>query len=158
MRLSVTTAELVDRALISELIHEYCRALDAMELDALSALFTDDCVVDYGPALSSRGATTLRRDLHRMWRWTRTAHHSSNLQVRFADPDTASVTSAVWAWHEAPDGSTATMTGQYHDTVVRTPDGWRIHRRRQVMSGHDAGFTVDINPMPRRPDERTPTP
>ncbi len=154
MRPPIAEHELVDRAVVTDLIHEYCRALDAMELDALAALFTEDCVVEYGPGLHSQGADALRRDLGRMWRWARTAHHSANVQVRFPDEDTAVATSAVWAWHEAPNGATATMTGQYHDTLVRTPHGWRFRHRRQVLTGNDAGFTVDIHRSERRPDDR----
>jgi ketosteroid isomerase-like protein len=147
-------AELRDRQEISNLIYEYCRALDAMELDALVALFTPDCVVDYGPQIRSEGATALRRDLARMWRWARTSHHSGGVQISFDDLDSAVVCSYVLAWHEAPDGSTATMMGQYHDRVRRTASGWRIASRRQVMTGNDAGFTVGINRFERQPDPR----
>jgi uncharacterized protein (TIGR02246 family) len=147
-------AELRDRQEITDLIYEYCRALDAMELDKLAALFTHDCVVDYGPQIRSEGATALRRDLARMWRWARTSHHSSAVQITFDGPDSAVVCSYVLAWHEAPDGSTATMMGQYHDRVRRTASGWRIAARRQVMTGNDAGFTVGINPFKRQPDTR----
>jgi ketosteroid isomerase-like protein len=154
MRPDLSVTELTDRVLITEVIHEYCRALDAMELDAVAALFTADCVVEYGPDLHSSGALGLRHDLGRMWRWARTAHHSSNVLLRFPGPDEARATSSVWAWHEAPDGSTATMTGQYHDRLVRTGDGWRIAHRRQLMTGNDAGFVVAIHPFARRPDER----
>lgn len=147
-------AELRDRQQITDLIYEYCRALDAMDLDALAALFTPDCVVDYGPQIRSEGADALRRDLARMWRWARTSHHSGAVQISFDDPDSAVVRSYVLAWHEAPDGSTATMMGQYHDRVRRTPSGWRISSRRQVMTGSDAGFTVGINPFERQPDPR----
>ncbi len=147
-------AELRDRQEITALIYEYCRALDAMELDALVALFTPDCVVDYGPQIRSEGATALRRDLGRMWRWARTSHHSGAVQITFDGHDSAAVCSYVLAWHEAPDGTTATMMGQYHDQVRRTASGWRIASRRQVMTGNDAGFTVGINPFERQPDSR----
>ena len=78
-------AELRDRQQITDLIYEYCRTLDAMDLDALVALFIEDCVVDYGPEprLRSLGSGGLRTDLARMWRWSRISHHSSNVQVRF---------------------------------------------------------------------------
>jgi ketosteroid isomerase-like protein len=157
MRTSDLLADLRDRQQITELIFEYCRTLDAMDLDALVALFTPDCVVDYGPEprLRSDGADGLRRDLARMWRWARTSHHSSNVQIDLVADDAATACSYVLAWHEAPDGSTATMTGQYHDRLVRTDGRWRIAARRQVMTGNDAGFTVGINPFERRPDERS---
>jgi ketosteroid isomerase-like protein len=147
-------AELRDRQEITELIYEYCRTLDEMDLDALVALFTPDCVVDYGPQIRSEGATALRRDLARLWRWARTSHHSGAVQITFDGPDSAAVRSYVLAWHEAPDGSTATMMGQYHDQVRRTASGWRIATRRQVLTGNDAGFAVPINPFERRPDPR----
>lgn len=147
-------AELRDRQEITDLVYEYCRALDAMDLDALVALFTPDCVVDYGPQIRSEGATALRGDLARMWRWARTSHHSGAVQIKFDDVDSALVSSYVLAWHETNDGSTATMMGQYHDRVRRTADGWRIATRRQVLTGNDAGFTVGINPFERRPDPR----
>jgi ketosteroid isomerase-like protein len=145
---------LLDRAAITEVIHEYCRTLDEMDLDGLSALFTTDCYVDYGPEIHSSGAAQLKADLGRMWRWARTSHHGSGVQIRFTAPDTATATSYVLAWHERPDGSTATMMGQYHDEFVRQADGWRIARRRQVLTGNDAGFTVAINRFQRRPDQR----
>jgi ketosteroid isomerase-like protein len=156
MRTLDELGELRDRRRITDLIHEYCRSLDAMDLDALVQLFTADCTVDYGPEppLQSHGAQALQRDLARMWRWSRTSHHSSNVQIDFVDADTATACSYVLAWHEAPDGSTATMMGQYRDRLVREPDGWRIAHRRQVMTGNDAGFTVRINRFERLPDPR----
>ena len=145
------TAEIIDRQQITDVIYEYCRTLDLMDLDTLAGLFTEDCVVEYGPQIRSVGAAGLRRDLERMWRWSRTSHHSSGVQVSFTGADTATACSYVLAWHQAPDGSTATMMGQYHDRLVRGPDGWRIAYRRQVLTGNDAGFTVDINPFERLP-------
>lgn len=143
--------ELRDRSAIEAIVFEYCRTLDAMDLDGLAVLFTEDCVVDYGPGpgMRSEGRVALRRDLERMWRWARTSHHSSNVQVTFTGDDRAAVGSYVLAWHERPDGTTATMMGQYHDEFVRRADGWRIARRRQVLNGNDAGFTVAINPFER---------
>lgn len=146
--------ELSDRYEITDIIYEYCRMLDKMDLAKLAQLFTDDCIVDYGPDIRSQGAVNLRRDLGRMWRWKRTSHHSGAVQIEFTGGDTARATSYVLAWHEAQDGSTATMMGQYHDELRRTTEGWRIARRTQVLTGNDAGFTVGINPFQRipRPD------
>jgi hypothetical protein len=52
---------------------------------------------------------------------------------------------------EILDGRTATLFGQYHDHLVRRGSGWRIAERRQFMNGSDAGFTVAIHPLSRRP-------
>ena len=60
--------ELADREEIAFLLHEYCRILDAMDLDTLAAIFTDDCVVEYGPEerLQSRGKAAVRQGLERL--------------------------------------------------------------------------------------------
>jgi hypothetical protein len=148
-----STARLADRIEIAELLAEYCRALDLMDLLSLAKVFTADCIVDYGPEkrLKSRGADGVARSLERMWRWARTSHHLSNVQVAFAGPDEARATSYVMAWHERPDGSTATVFGQYYDRLVRLAEGWRIAERRMVMNGSDQGFTVNLHRLARRP-------
>jgi ketosteroid isomerase-like protein len=141
-----------DRDEIAFVLNEYCRALDAMELDSVASLFCDDCVVEYGPEdrLQSRGRAAIRKALERLWRWKRTSHHLSNIQISFRDDGTADARSYVIAWHERPDGSTATVYGQYEDRLRREADGWRLARRRQMMNGNDRGFTVNLFPAPRR--------
>lgn len=143
---------LSDREEISFLLNEYCRALDAMELDTIAALFTEDCVVEYGPEdrLKSYGRAAIRKGLERLWRWKRTSHHLSNIQITFTGDDEAKANSYIIAWHERPDGGTATVWGQYQDVLVRTPDGWRLAKRRQSKNGNDAGFTVNLFPSERR--------
>ena len=142
-----------DRQAIADVLVEYCCALDLMDLPALAALFTDDCVVEYGPGefLQSHGSAALAKSLERMWRWSRTSHHLSNVLIRFDGSDAAFCRSYVHAWHERPDGSTATIFGQYRDRFVRREQLWRIAERRMLMSGCDAGFTVNINRLERRP-------
>lgn len=142
-----------DRQAITDVLVEYCCALDLMDLPALAALFTDDCVVEYGPGefLQCHGSAALAKSLERMWRWSRTSHHLSNVLIRFDGSDAALSRSYVHAWHERPDGSTATIFGQYHDRFVRREQLWRIAERRMLMNGCDAGFTVNINRLERMP-------
>jgi len=146
-----TLRELIDRQEITDVLIEYCCALDRMDLPRLSALFTDDCVVDYGPdeQLRSHGALALEKSLERMWRWSRTSHHLANVQIEFGGEDKAVVRSYVHAWHERADGSAATIFGQYHDRFVRADGRWRIGERRMFMNGCDAGFTVNIHRFDR---------
>jgi 3-phenylpropionate/cinnamic acid dioxygenase small subunit len=144
--------EIREKQAITEILFAYCAHLDRMDLDALASLFTDDCHVDYGPEerMQSNGSMQLRRDLSRMWRWKRTSHHLSNVVITLdEDHRHADALSYVMAWHERPDGSTATMMGQYRDRLVRLGDQWRIAHRRQVLTGNDAGFDVHINPFER---------
>ena len=145
--------QLVERQAITDILIEYCTALDRMDLGRLASLFTEDCVVEYGPEewLRSRGRDALEKSLARMWRWSRTSHHVSNVRVDFRGDDEALVGSYVHAWHEGSDGSSATILGQYHDRFVRGDARWRIAERRMVMNGSDAGFKVNINRFERLP-------
>jgi len=140
-----------DRRDIEELLVDYCRHLDRMDLPALAGLFTPGCRVIYGPdpRLTAEGPAALEASLARMWRWTRTAHSLSNVRVWLDTNDTARSESYVHAWHERPDGSTATVFGRYLDQLQRTPQGWRINERRMDMNGADAGFQVAIPRAPR---------
>ncbi len=132
----------IERTLIA-----YCNALDRMDLPALAALFTEDCVVDYGDdaRLTSTGAAALQKSLERMWRWSRTSHHLSNILIEFECATAARASSHVYAWHERTDGSSATIMGQYEDRLTCQAGRWLIARRRMVMNGCDAGFTVPIH-------------
>ncbi len=144
--------QLLDKQAIEEVLIDYCRCLDEMALDDLAALFTDDCAVSYGPgpALESQSRADLAKSLQRMWRWSRTSHHLANARI-WLDGDQARAVSYVEAWHERPDGSSATIWGQYRDRLVRQAGTWLIAERRMEMNGSDAGFTVNIYPLDRRP-------
>ena len=136
---------------IERLLTAYCICLDRMDLESLAALFTDDCAVDYGddPRLMSNGSVALRQSLERMWRWSRTSHHLSNIMIEFESDIAARSTSYVHAWHERADGSTATIMGQYLDRLVCRSGRWLIAERRMVMNGCDSGFTVPIHKADR---------
>ncbi|MCU0908982.1 MAG: nuclear transport factor 2 family protein [Rhodobacteraceae bacterium] len=140
-----------DRAAIADLLADYCRHLDAMDLPALAALFTPEAAVTYGdaPALNAAGRAAIEASLARMWRWRRTAHHLTTLRLWADGPDTARSEARVIAWHERGDGRTATVHGRYLDRLVRGADGWRIAHRRMEELGSDAGFTVPLHPAPR---------
>ena len=138
---------LLDSQEIEQTLIAYCVYLDRMDLAALADLFTADCEVDYGNDLhlQSRGRASLAKSLERMWRWTRTSHHLTNVMIDFKGNGAACATSYVFAWHERPDGSTATMMGQYHDRLERLQNRWLIAQRRMVMNGSDRGFLVPIH-------------
>jgi len=141
-----------DRLAISDVLIDYCRFLDAMDLEAIARLFTRDCIVDYGEhaLLRSNGADALALSLQRMWRWARTSHHLSNIRIWFDGPHAAHSVSYVLAWHERPDGSTATILGQYQDGFTLTENGWLISQRKMFCNGNDAGFSVPIHFFERR--------
>ncbi len=135
-----------DRREIEDVLVDYCRMLDRMDLEGLSRLFTADCEVIFGPdpRLCASGRDDLRRSMERMWRWQRTAHHLSNVRVWPKGADAARVESCVHAWHEAPDGTTAEVFGIYRDRLVRAHGNWRIARREMAMNGSQGAFRVQI--------------
>lgn len=123
---------LIDKDQIVDLVHSYSYGVDHRLYDEVVQLFTEDCVVDYGP-----GAPTVRTrtDLRQMFGhpdagFAATSHHNANVLVTFEDPEHASVRTSVYAWHQRADGSTSRLWGYYHDAVVRLPEGWRIAERQ----------------------------
>lgn len=141
-----TLNELVSYRAIENVLYDYCRYLDSMDLARLAALFTEDCHVVYGSdvRLQARGQQELETSLARMWRWRRTAHHLSNIQIRLEDSGQARAESCVWAWHEASDGTEAQVFGVYRDVLVKEEDAWRISDRRMTMKGSSGAFRVAI--------------
>ena len=135
-----------DRHEVEEVLVDYCRMLDRMDLEGLSRLFTTDCEVIFGPdsRLRATGRENLRRSMERMWRWRRTAHHLSNVRIWSDGEDAARAESYVHAWHEAPDGTTAEVFGIYRDRLVRVCGAWRIARREMAMNGSQGTFRVQI--------------
>ena len=135
-----------DRREIEEVLIDYCRFLDRMDLDALGDLFSEDCEVSFGPdpRLRAKGRKDLIGSMTRMWRWRRTAHHLSNVRVWFEGAEAARAESYVHAWHEAQDGKTAEIFGLYKDMLIRTGTGWRIRRREMAMNGAQGAFRVPI--------------
>lgn len=108
----------------------YCRLLDAKDWEAWKALFTEDCVVDTGP---SGGTLTQGREefvqfVSRSLGEARTAHQVHSPQI-MVEGDIAHV---VWAMQDRviKDDFALTGYGHYHETCVRTGEGWRIARQQ----------------------------
>lgn len=147
---------LLDREQISDLIYAYCTHLDLNEPERVAALFTEDCVTDYGAALGgpTHGRDRLERGVARaMAGFEATSHHVSNIRLEFESDDSARSVTVLYAWHQLPgDQPHQHLYGQYHDRFVRTPDGWRIAERRMLITGH-RNMPLDWTPIGRRPVE-----
>ena len=149
----ISLGELTDRAAITDVLHTYARVVDERDFAAVAAVFTEDCLAEYGlrpgDTLHSAAAvvdwlTTQLADS------TATSHHISNVQIAFTDADHAEATSYVYAWHRPPGApADPVILGRYVDRVVRTAAGWRIAHRR--MLGHGVvGFPDGlVRPLPR---------
>jgi ketosteroid isomerase-like protein len=145
--LNRTIHELLDKEAIHTLLYDYAYDLDMNLADDLAGLFTNDCYVAYGPGFGAHGNEEYRKTLEGIGTFfAATSHHVSNVVVTFEDDDTATVRSVLYAWHryqrDRPDGH---VMGQYHDTVVRTEDGWRFKRRELLHAG-----TIDFHTKPEQ--------
>ena len=125
---------LVDRALISDLLVEFARALDERDWDAYAATYTEDGVLEISDTVrlagrdTIRGATAGERGLGG---YAGTWHGSSNHAIHI-DGDTATTRSYLLGVHLL-GGSTfrhADGAGWYDCTLLRTADGWRFTRVR----------------------------
>lgn len=117
-----------DRVLIHELINLHGHLMDEGALDRLPELFTDDVVYD----VSSMGGGTLvgppaiADAARRLGDRNPLGHHVTNIVViSIGDDDAAAVSKGLGVMSDGSVGSVV-----YEDDLRRTPDGWRISRRR----------------------------
>ena len=109
----------------------YATGIDRRDWDLFRSCFTEDVVAEYeglepwhGVEAITQSMITSHADMGH------TMHQLSNLAIA-VDGDTATARSYVDAVLMASDGQTGlNPRGFYDDELVRTPDGWRIARRR----------------------------
>jgi len=122
---------LLDRLHVRDVLLRYARAVDDRDLDGVAALFLPDA--DYEGALG-RGtiATALQSLGEAMSRYDATMHLMGTYTVT-VDGDRAESRTHCIAYHvlrPASAGKHTTVGVTYHDTMVRSADGWRIAARR----------------------------
>jgi hypothetical protein len=124
---------------IVDLVHRYSHCADHRLHDELVALFTEDCVVDYGPGFGPpvRGRDALRALFGAGEGFAATSHHNANVLVTFEGDDRARVVTSVYAWHRSASGATPQIWGCYHDVAVRTAQGWKLAERTLRVAGHE---------------------
>jgi hypothetical protein len=137
--------ELVDRELIRDLLHAYCRGVDRGELAAVAGLFTEtaDFSTSTGPRGTASGRSAIEARLGVLLAtFEATSHHVSNVVFAFDGADAADVETYLFAWHrfhgDRPDGY---LWARYVDRVVRDDGQWRFASRiLQVVGEHDFPF------------------
>jgi ketosteroid isomerase-like protein len=150
-----------DRAAIAEVMALYCERVDEYDIDAVAALFTPDCVTDYGPG---RGGAVTGRDAVRdriaagQAQFRRTHHQLGQSRVGFdpADPDRATATTYVTATHEEWDGRQWRAHLRYVDVLVSGRAGWLLAERRVHAAVIENRPEIAWEWVPRRiPADRT---
>ena len=130
--------EAIDVILIQQLVSRYGHLIDAADWDAFAELFTPDATIDY------RGGTgrAERSGRDAVVEWFRAggeshppAHHVTNVLVDVTADPTGRV--AVDSKFFAPFTRDQHVPkrlygGEYHDVVVKTPDGWRFAHKQCI--------------------------
>jgi 3-phenylpropionate/cinnamic acid dioxygenase small subunit len=125
---------LADRLDIEDVLTRYAWALDSKQFEELDRVFTPDAHVDY---TSSGGEAGAYPDV-KAWlakvlpHFPAYQHLVTNKQITI-DGDHATSRSEFYnpMVMAQRDGTTSIffVGGEYHDQLVRTPDGWRITDR-----------------------------
>ncbi len=122
-----------DRWQIQQVLCRYCENVDQHNWQAMDEVYTADTVGMYNgmevaglDALIASANINMGRD-----NIARTQHNVSNFRIDI-NGDEARCVSNYYAVHLGAgqfEGEIYTMWGEYDDTLLRTPQGWRIARR-----------------------------
>jgi hypothetical protein len=153
---------LIDRAIIQDILFKWCRAVDRLDIDSVTALFYEDAHDDHGP---------YKGDINGLKNWIHNRHKTipfsmhqlSNMLIEFASEDVASVETTVCSIQRytaegkesmaqlsggvrGKEGSGADMMGssRYIDQFERRNGKWKI-AKRTVVAGWRQIVEVDSN-------------
>jgi hypothetical protein len=143
--------EQVDRAEIEHIVLHWCHEVDLRRPASAPAFFTDDCVVDYGPRApqgplrgrdayiammqEAQGTSPVTERSAITARAAFCSHHITHVSVDFPSADTAESVATCFSLVGEPGGGHHFTFGVFEDSLVRSPDGWRITTRRQRPLG-----------------------
>jgi hypothetical protein len=132
---------IADRLEIDELLSKYAWALDTKSFDGLDEVFTPDAHLDYTSAGGIKGSfPEVKAWLADVLPHFPTYQHYMTNKVITIDGDTATSTTSLYNPMGQQKGDRITffyMGGEYHDRLVRTPDGWRIAERIEKTTWAD---------------------
>lgn len=146
----MTTAivrELADREAIRSLKFFYARCADAVDVDGMLSVFTDDCVVNFRADRSDeRRGREAARDFFATAQSVvvSSSHHLSNMDIVFHGLDRAAMHSVLYSWQRFtgyPDVADRHRWARYEDVFVRTADGWRQSELLCLVAGEIGGPT-----------------
>lgn len=133
---------LLDRTRIRQLTARYNRCFDDGDPDGFAATFTEDGVMEVAGTFSVTG----RDGLAEMVRHTPygVVHVTVDATVEVDGDRAVQDVKLLVLSRPAPEAgpgarTTLTNSGRYHDTLVRTPDGWRFTRRTAFLDGGVGG-------------------
>ncbi|WP_368966379.1 nuclear transport factor 2 family protein [Parafrankia sp. FMc2] len=102
---------------VRDLLARHPHVFDNIALAALPGAYTDDATLGGAPLAQLANGLPFGRVMF--------PHHTTDIAVHRVDDDTL----RVWAKYFVLRGDGTAGSGDYQDTVVRTPRGWRIAER-----------------------------
>ncbi len=147
--------EVVDRIEIQDLIARYARAVDRSEWAALDDIFTPDASIDYTAMGGIQGGVgEIKEYLAEALSVFVRTQHMMGVPLIEVDGDVArSETSChnPMVLRDGDDPKVMVCGLWYHETFVRTPDGWRIQDLREERC-----YTKVLPGAKRAPDPPVP--
>ncbi len=115
---------------IAALVSLYGYLMDERDWPGLDRVFAADVVFDASAVDLGvfEGLDALRAGFAGMRHPV--AHHVTNLVIERLGTDGTATAASKWL---APRRDGSLRTGEYHDELVRTEDGWRISRRTLAL-------------------------
>ncbi len=122
---------MTDRDDISDLLVRYATGIDRRDWSLFRTVFTEDCQLDYGEIGAWSGVDAVTDFMEKVHAMAGHTLHRLTNQAIDVDGDNAVARTYVDALIMAADNrSGVNGIGFYDDEMVRTPQGWRIARRR----------------------------
>jgi 3-phenylpropionate/cinnamic acid dioxygenase small subunit len=131
---NAATQRIVDELEIRNLIARLAHLADIGDLDEYVSLFTEDASWEM-PGSPRRGQADImagareRRAVGTTGPGSNTRHVISTLAVCVNGADEASSDSYWLFYGDTTTTPTVSLMGRYHDTLQRTPAGWKLARR-----------------------------
>lgn len=122
------------------LVTDYAIYRDRFDAEGFSSLFTEDASLTVG-GQTWVGRANIRERIVGINNGSSIRHLMSTIRITPVDADNATGISYATIY-SAPAGSSTvegfTLIGEYHDTFVRTSEGWKI-RKRELHTAFNFG-------------------
>lgn len=140
---------------ISETLVAYGVFYDAVDLDALTALFTEDAELSNLRG-THVGSAAIRANYEALTTvLAQSMHFVTNVTIRVDGDDSARAASYLYSLAlRRSDGVAYGSGGTYADELVRRPDGWKIAKRR--ITGEIPHLLTGFTPTYDVPPPTTP--
>lgn len=125
--------ELESRAALRDVVTDYCQGFDNRDWEQFIGAWHEDAVWDIGPPFGTfEGHTGIHQVVHETLYtiWRETHHLTSNLRLKFSDPDHASGVCDVDCMGATLDDVVQMISATYTDDFERRDGTWRIAHRK----------------------------